>query len=231
LTLTRKEYGGENWRLDPRVALEEPDLQIDDNSFYAPAKKIDRGHVVRREDICWGSTANEAQFGNSDTYHYTNCTPQHESFNQSQLNGLWGEFENHIQKQVRALDGRMVVLAGPVLSDDDPTHGYPGEKPIQVPMRYWKVVLCTSRSGGKTQRHAYGFVFDQSVVVRKFGYEKMNMDDFEIYQVPIAEISDETGVTFAASVLAADVLKNGARETRRGPTRKRITGLESLVLR
>jgi endonuclease G len=230
LTRTRKEYGGENWRLDPRVALGEPDMQIDDNSFYAPARKIDRGHVVRREDTCWGSTANEAQFGNSDTYHYTNCTPQHESFNQSQLDGLWGKFENHIQKQVRALDGRMVVLAGPVLSDDDPTHGYPGEKPIQVPMRYWKVVLCTSRSGDRTLRHAYGFVFDQSVVVRTLGYEKMNMHDFEIHQVPIAQISRETGVTFAASVLAADVLKNGARETRRGTARKRITGLESLVL-
>jgi endonuclease G len=147
--------------------------------------------------------------------------------------GRFGSFGGRYVPETltRALDDQMVVLAGPVLGDDDPTHGYPGEKPIQVPMRYWKVVLCTSSSGGRTQRHAYGFVFDQSVVVRTFGYEKMNMDDFEIHQVPIAEISDETGVTFAASVLAADVLRNGARETRRGPTRTRITRLESVVLR
>ena len=42
-TKTRKEYGGEDWRLDPRVALEAPGLQIEDADFYAPAKKIDRG--------------------------------------------------------------------------------------------------------------------------------------------------------------------------------------------
>ena len=231
LTKTRKEYGGENWRLDPRVALEAPGLQVDDNDFYAPARKIDRGHIVRREDGSWGATAKEAEFGNSDTYHYTNCTPQHESFNQSQLDGLWGEFEMHIEKQVKALDGRMVVFGGPVLNDDDPSHGYPGQEPIQVPMQYWKVVLCTARQGSKTTRHAYGFVFDQTEQVQTLGYEKMDMTAYEIYQVPLAEITAKTGVTFAASVRAADVLKDGAHEALRGSGRKRVTGLESVVLR
>lgn len=231
LTRTRKEYGGENWRLDPRVALEAPGLQIDDNSFYAPAKKIDRGHIVRREDGSWGRTAGEAEFGNSDTYHYTNCTPQHEAFNQSQLDGIWGQFENHIATQVKALNGRMVLFAGPVLADEDPQHGYTGMKSIQVPMEYWKVVLCTAKEGGKTRRFAYGFVFDQSEVVKTLGYEKMNMDDFKIYQVPIKDITEKTGVNFDASVLAADVLKSGAHEALRSSPRKPVESLESLILR
>ena len=106
-TKTRKEYGGENWRLDPRVALAAPGLQIEDADFYAPAKKIDRGHIVRREDGAWGSTSREAEFGNSDTYHWTNCTPQSEAFNQSGKSGIWGQFEEHIQNEVKAEGGRM----------------------------------------------------------------------------------------------------------------------------
>ncbi len=119
-TKTRKQYGGENWRLDPRVALAAPGLQIEDADFYAPAKKIDRGHIVRREDGAWGGTSREAEFGNSDTYHWTNCTPQSEAFNQSGKSGIWGQFEDHIQREVKAEGGRMTVFAGPVLSTDDP---------------------------------------------------------------------------------------------------------------
>jgi len=135
-TKTRKEYGGENWRLDPRVALAAPGLQIEDADFYAPAKKIDRGHIVRREDSAWGATSKEAEFGNSDTYHWTNCTPQSEGFNQSAKSGIWGKFEEHIQSQVNAAGGRMVVFAGPVLNPEDPEHGYGEGTTIQVPMEF-----------------------------------------------------------------------------------------------
>ena len=230
-TRTRAEYGGESWRLDPRIALAAPGLQIEDRAFYEPAKKIDRGHIVRREDGCWGSTAKEAEYGNSDTYHYSNCTPQHMAFNQSKEKGLWGRFENHIQSEVKAIGGRMVVFAGPVLSDADPVHGYEGQDSIRVPMEFWKVVLCIAKEGAKTKRYAYAFIFDQSDVVKKLGYEKMNMDDFEIHQVSLADLTKKTGITFAASVLAADVLAGGAHEALRGSSGKQITSLESLVLR
>ena len=98
------------------MALEAPGLQIEDADFYAPAKKIDRGHIVRREDGAWGGRAKEAEFGNSDTYHWTNCTPQSEAFNQSGKSGIWGQFEEHIQREVKAEGGRMSVFAGPVLT-------------------------------------------------------------------------------------------------------------------
>jgi endonuclease G len=231
-TKTRKQYGGENWRLDPRVALAAPGLQIEDADFYAPAKKIDRGHIVRREDGAWGRTSREAEFGNSDTYHWTNCTPQSEAFNQSGKAGIWGQFEEHIQREVHAEGGRMSVFAGPVLSKDDPQHGYENGTEIQVPMEFWKVVVCVSRSGGHTEKLAYGFVFDQTEAVQRLGYERMNMEDYEIYQMPIREISKKTGVVFDASVLAADVLAGGgAPERIRGFTGKRVRSLQGVVLR
>ncbi|MET0165174.1 MAG: DNA/RNA non-specific endonuclease [Vicinamibacterales bacterium] len=231
-TKTRKEYGGENWRLDPRVALAAPGLQIEDADFYAPAKKIDRGHIVRREDGAWGASAKEAEFGNSDTYHWTNCTPQSEAFNQSGKSGMWGQFEDHIQQQVKAVGSRMSVFAGPVLNPDDPEHGYGDGTPIQVPMEFWKVVVCVSREAGQTERLAYGFVFDQTEPVQRLGYERMNMEDFEIYQMPIEEITRKTGVVFDQSVLDADVLRGGGmNESIRGFQAKRINSVQSIVLR
>jgi endonuclease G len=231
-TKTRKQYGGENWRLDPRLALRVPGLQLDDNAFYAPAKKIDRGHIVRREDSAWGGTNKEAEFGNSDTYHWTNCTPQSEAFNQSRQGGLWGRFEEHIQREIKAESGRMCVLAGPVLNPDDPEHGYEDGATIQVPMEYWKVVACLSLENGARVRRAYGFVFDQTDAIERLGYERMDMDDYEIYQMPLKQITKKTGVVFDASLLAADVLKEGgADESIRGFAGKRIRALSQVVLR
>ena len=230
-TKTRKEYGGEDWRLDPRVALEAPGLQIEDADFYEPAKKIDRGHIVRREDGAWGATSREAEFGNSDTYHWTNCTPQSLAFNQSSQRGIWGKFEEFIEKQIKAEGGRMCVFAGPVLDPSDPQHGYGNGTEIQVPMEFWKVVACTTREAGRTRKLAYGFVFDQTEPVQRLGYERLNVQDYAIYQMPIRDITRKTGVVFDPSVLSADVLKTGgAPESIRGFEGKRITALEGVVL-
>jgi endonuclease G, mitochondrial len=231
-TKTRKEYGGEDWRLDPRVAMREPGLQLEDAHFYKPATKIDRGHIVRRDDGAWGRSAKEAEFGNSDTYHWTNCTPQHEAFNQSGKSGIWGQFEEHIQREVQPLGGRMTVFAGPVLNPADKEYGYEAENTIRVPMQFWKVVVCVAREGGRDKRFAYGFVFDQTEPVQRLGFERMDMDDYEIYQMPLVEISKKTGVTFDASILAADVMRDGgADESIRGHKGKRIASLSSLLLR
>ena len=231
-TKTRKQYGGENWRLDPRVALEAPGLQIEDADFYAPAKKIDRGHIVRRDDSAWGATAREAEFGNSDTYHWTNCTPQSEAFNQSSKDGIWGQFEDHIEREVAPLGGRMVVIAGPVLKPDDPEHGYSDGATIQVPMEFWKVVLCTAEEDGQTVRLAYGLVFDQTEPVRRLGYERMNMGDYEIYQVPIRTIAKKAGIAFDQTVMDADVLKGAPGFERiRGLEGRRIRSLRDAILR
>ena len=231
-TKTRKQYGGEDWRLDPRVALAAPGMQIENSDFYLPAKKIDRGHIVRREDSAWGGSTKEAEFGNSDTYHWTNCTPQSEAFNQSALDGIWGQFEEHIQSQVKPLGGKMSVFSGPVLNPNDPEHGYDEDQMIQVPMEFWKVVVCVAKENGQSVPLAYGFVFDQTEPVERLGYERMNMDDYEIYQMPIAEITRKTGVVFDPSVLAADVQGgDGPNESIRGFKGKRVTALSSVILR
>ena len=61
-------------------------------------RALDRGHLVRRLDPAWGESKALAKIANDDTFHFTNCTPQHENFNQSRLAGLWGQLENAVKR-------------------------------------------------------------------------------------------------------------------------------------
>ncbi|MGX5831996.1 DNA/RNA non-specific endonuclease [Mesorhizobium sp. 43Arga] len=110
-------FGQDRWILDPRIPAQ---YQLTDADIYAPAKQIDRGHIVRREDNAWGDTPTEIEFANSDTFTLPNCTPQHAAFNRSQpgkqwpgVQGLWGGFENHIQRDLQSGDTRACIIAGP----------------------------------------------------------------------------------------------------------------------
>jgi endonuclease G len=203
----RKEFGGENWRRDPRLPV---GLQLEDDDFYRPATRVDRGHIVRREDNCWGDSPLLIEFGNSDSYHWTNCTPQHEAFNQSSggasgktigERGVWGEFENYVQSELAKGTLRASILAGPVLAADDPSVDY-GQGPIQCPISFWKVVLVVEEGALR----AYGFVFSQAEVVARLGLEKELFDDpkFLKFRTPLARITELTGVIFDSVILAAE---------------------------
>lgn len=200
---SRQEFGTDKWIPDPRIRGEE---QIVDREFYAPAAKIDRGHIVRREDNAWGNVEEEIEFANSDTFHWTNCTPQHEAFNRENpgqgkypgIKGIWGEFEGYVQKQLLAEDKKCCILAGPVLAKNDPTAEFDEEK-IQYPIQFWKVIAVVAN--GKLK--VYGFVFSQKDVVDDFGIE-FTPGKFSRYQKTLTFISDLTGVVFARSLLDAD---------------------------
>ena len=133
---------------------------------------------------------------------------------------------------MKAVGNKMSVFAGPVLNPNDPEHGYEDGTTIQVPMEFWKVVLCVGKENGHTRRYAYGFVFDQTEPVERLGFERMDMSDFAIYQMPIKDITAKTGVIFDESVIKADVITEpDVNESIRGSRGKRIRSLEGVVLR
>ena len=75
-------------------------------------------------------------------------------------------------------------------------------------------------------------VFDQTEAIDRLGFERMSMDDYAIYQLPIMDISKKTGVVFEDSVLEADVMPGApGTESVRGFDAKRIAALEAIVLR
>jgi endonuclease G len=203
---SRKEFGTDKWINDPRIPLKS---QITDEEFYKPAGKIDRGHIVRREDNAWGDSPDEIEYGNSDTFHWLNCTPQHEAFNQENprgyngQKGIWGQFEGYITKQLMNGEKRCCILAGPALLAKDPSADF-GLGRIQYPIHFWKVVITAEKSGnGSPELKAHGFIFSQADVVKDFGIEFMP-GTFARYQRKLSDITNLTGVEFHQSLHAAD---------------------------
>ncbi|WP_414660275.1 DNA/RNA non-specific endonuclease [Horticoccus sp. 23ND18S-11] len=124
----------EKWVLDARVS---PEFQIPDSFYTRDNGTFDKGHIVRREDVCFGTTHAQIQRANGDTFHVTNCSPQRGNYNRSNLGGIWGGLENFIGAQ--ADTEQFCIFAGPVLADSDLRFG---GTPVQIPTRFWKVVCA-----------------------------------------------------------------------------------------
>jgi endonuclease G len=167
---------GDKWYFDPRI---DRDTQVG-NELYR-GNDLDRGHLVRRLDPVWGD-ADEASDANEDTFHWTNCSPQHSGFNQR----TWLELEEYILDNAGAHDLRINVYTGPVFDSGDPEY-----RDVQLPRQYWKVVAMVEE---ETQRlFATAYIISQSDLISnlEFAFGK-----FRTYQIPIADIENRTGLSF-----------------------------------
>lgn len=178
----RKPLGGlgkndqEKWMLDTRIAAEH---QIPDSFYTNDNQAFDKGHLVRRDDVCWGSEYSEIRRANGDTYHVTNCSPQVKSFNRSTDAGIWGQLENLIGGQSGA--GRLCIFAGPILADEDEV--FEGTEKIKIPSRYWKVICAISEGELKV----YPFLLEQELAPKLFEFSvppewKIHMTSLEALQ-------------------------------------------------
>ncbi|QGZ93640.1 DNA/RNA non-specific endonuclease [Terricaulis silvestris] len=176
------------WYFDPRI---DEALQAG-NEYYAD-NPLDRGHLARRADSAWGATEQEARQANDDTFHWTNCAPQHEIFNQSSKATergllLWGNLENHIAAEAAA-DGKVSVFNGPVLARGDrKLDGFD----LKLPKRYWKIVLYRSDGG----LGAAAFLLTQSDLIADLQEEEFDPGDFAPFQVKVTEIERLTKLDF-----------------------------------
>ena len=221
---TRDDFGEDTWKPDPRIPIE---AQIEDVEFYVPAKKFDRGHLFRRDDGAWGDTAKEEEFANSDTFHWTNCTPQHEHFNRDmfQYHGIWGGLENHITSQARFVGKKMILFSGPILSEDDQSRDFGSGIEVMVPMAFWKIVVVAEDVGGNKRLRAYGFILDQTEAIQEHGWEgRFRAGVFSEQQVSLATITERSRVEFAQVLHDADPLAGDPHESRG----RRLTTLASV---
>jgi endonuclease G len=170
----------DNWIFDSRIPEDSQmgDWLYDDNDF-------DRGHLVRRLDPVWGDTPEEAVRAESDTYHFTNCAPQHWRFNR--LRDFWQGIEVYILDNVALHDLRVSLFTGPVFD--------PGDPPLEgtrVPRDYWKVVAMRKRDGTLA---ASAYLLSQAELLRA-PPEEFVFGEYKTFQVGVSELEERTGLNF-----------------------------------
>ncbi len=167
----------DKWSKDPRLAAS---LQLG-NELYE-SNNLDRGHLVRRLDPAWGDTLADAAAAAEDTFFYTNAAPQHARHNQD----LWLSLEDHILGNADVRDLKVSVFSGPIFRDDDRLY-----RDVPIPEDYWKVVAMVNDETGELS--VTGYVVSQ----RDFmGDLEFTFGAFETYQVPVATIEKQTGLSF-----------------------------------
>jgi endonuclease G len=160
------------WFYDDRIDRAH---QAGDELYHANA--LDRGHLVRREDPVWGP---QAALANDDTFHFTNCSPQHSGMNQI----TWLGLEDYILQNARVHKLRICVFTGPVLRDDDMVY-----RGIRIPKEYWKVVAF--RTDDRPSATAYLVSQGKLIEDLEFVFGR-----YKTYQVAIAEVQELAALDF-----------------------------------
>lgn len=221
---------GNDFERDPRVDAVDSKAQIG-IEFYKKQTEFeaedrtknpfDQGHLTRREDLQWGTTKAIAKRNGDDSFHFTNCAPQHFAFNQNRkISGIWFRLE------VAAVDSLSVgdnlcIINGPVFDAPLCVPGAGGVLRlnltgprkadltfggVKIPKLYFKVIAYNDNGNLR----AKAFVVTQedllATVNRMHAVEASELTDAEIrlYQVKVPDLETLTGLKFGlpASALA-----------------------------
>lgn len=201
----------DRWFFDPRVAQDE---QTGKDVY--DGNDLDLGHLVRRLDPAWGDSDTVAKLANDDTFHFTNCSPQHKDFNRNKTR--WAGMEDYILNNADNLKFRVNVFTGPVFAEDDDAY-----RGVQLPRQFWKVVTMVKTD---EQLSATAYLLSQSDLISGLRTrEPFSYGAYRTYQVPVRKIEELTSLSFG-SVADADPL---ARE-RGVPQPRELDRFEDAVL-
>ena len=230
---------GDRWYFDTRI---EEGLQVGAD-FYGRQREFevdrsrnpfDRGHLVRRLDAQWGSSARVAKRNGDDSFHWTNCAPQHWKFNQGAKR--WLGLEDYVIDNFARESGRRAcVINGPVFDAPlsqvdhhgrvvpkprgkrhaDPIFGSPEIDEVAIPKLFFKIVVCARPNDTLA---AAGFLLSQedllATVDRLRGMpgtpeEKLTDAEARLYQAEIADIAHLTGLDFGPLTAADSAAHEG----------------------
>ena len=170
-----------DFRVDPMVltgSAEEKDYftktRKPDSSYTYDGYGFDRGHLAPSADFSWSGIAL------SESYFYSNMSPQRPEFNQ----GIWAELEGAIRGYVaRNPDVQLYVVTGPILKPGLPK-SVRSVNGVTIPEKYFKVVLDLKNGRG------IGFVIPNQ------GSELPLID----FALSIDDIEGLTGIDFYANL-------------------------------
>ena len=170
------ERNNDVWYYDPRIERKfqyGPELYSNND--------LDRGHLVRRLDPVWGPSFKDA---NEDTFHFSNCSPQHKNLNQK----TWLDLEDYILRNADVYDLKVNVFTGPVFNQNDLI--YRGK--YLIPSEFWKVVTIVKNDNDHSiSSTAYLQTQKQLIEDLKFVF-----GEYKTYQIQITKIESHTGLDF-----------------------------------
>ncbi|CAN5563242.1 hypothetical protein BH10CHL1_BH10CHL1_07190 [soil metagenome] len=180
-TLRRLKRESDKWAYDPRIDKAYqmgPEIYADNT--------LDLGHLVRRIDPAWGESEMIAKTANDDTFHFTNCSPQHKHLNENKK--TWAGLEDYILNNALANQLKVSVFSGPVFEADDFFY-----REVQIPKRYWKVVVMVKTDG---QLSATAYVLDQSQLLADIGARSFTFGEYRMFQISVSTIEALTSLDF-----------------------------------
>ncbi|HBE62115.1 MAG TPA: hypothetical protein DDX19_04975 [Rhodopirellula baltica] len=190
--------GSASWSEDRRIGAHE---QTNNDHYRGRDNKLDRGHLVRRLDPGWGGQLRDSARGIVDTYHYVNCAPQYDTFNQSDdrgddANGLWLGLENFALDNAEKHDVKISVFTGPVFRDSDPDFRDNG---VRIPTQYWKVIAWVDESN---DLKAAAFLLSQKRMldddprIERMDEEAFDFRERDLFQTTVTKIEELTHLNF-----------------------------------
>ncbi len=228
-----------------------PEFYQQQREFEADRSKnpFDRGHLTRRLDAQWGADGEEAKRNGDDSFHFTNCSPQHWRYNEGSKK--WLGLEDYVIKGFAGQTGRACVINGPVFDaplskpgpdgrliptipkKDSERKADPKFGGVQIPKLFFKVVACQRSSGALA---AAGFLMSQEDLLatdprirgmrQPLPEEQLTEAEAKLYQVRIADLGRLTGLDFGP-LEAADTL-SGVHEAVAIP--RHLEGLQDIRL-
>ena len=174
--LQQLERKNDVWYYDPRI-----ERKFQYGAELYSNNDLDRGHLVRRLDPVWGTNFKDA---NEDTFHFSNCSPQHKNLNQK----TWLGLEDYILRNADVHDLKVNVFTGPVFNQNDLI--YRGK--YLIPSEFWKVVTIVKNDNDHSiSSTAYLQTQKQLIEGLKFIF-----GEYKTYQVQITKIESLTGLDF-----------------------------------
>lgn len=166
-----------DFRPDPRIktgSAVEQDYFLKtlqpDSAYVYDGFGYDRGHLAPSADFRWSEKAL------SESYYYSNMSPQLADFNR----GVWAELEGLLRAYIfRNPSTQLYVFTGPVLRPGLPTIPRAKNK-VAIPEQFWKIALDL------TNRKAIAFLVPQNPK----GYPLSS------FATTIDEIEKVTGINF-----------------------------------
>ncbi|MFY4777105.1 DNA/RNA non-specific endonuclease [Metabacillus sp. RGM 3146] len=163
----------DKWYFDPRI-----DQSLQCGPELYKNNPLDRGHLVRRQDPNWGTDAEKA---NEDTFHFTNCSPQHKNLNQK----TWLDLEDYLLTHAENEKMKVTVFTGPVFREDDLKY-----RGVQIPAEFWKVAVMVKADGTLS---ATAYLQSQKNLI---GDLEFAYGPYKTYQIPVAKVEALTGLQF-----------------------------------